>query len=373
MWSGVPLFPEQASTFASRVDNLYLFMVGLTAFISLLIAILVAFFGVKYRDRTDTGAGVGAPITGSIPLELIWSISPFGVSVVIFVWAASVFFDYVRPPDQTLQIYSTGKRWMWRFQHINGHSEINELHVPLGRAVKITFTSEDVLHSLFIPAFRIKADAIPGRYSTIWFTPTRAGEYHLFCAEYCGTQHSGMIGRVVVLEPAAYQTWLGGARPEEPMAARGERLFSDLACDTCHLPNGSGRGPSLRNTFGTSRMLANGRTAIVDESYLRESILNPQAKIVAGYQPLMPTFQGLVSEENVMALVEYVKSLSAPERSEQSAGGEEPGTPARRGAPASLHRGEDEVPQPVGSAGLESEGAPRHAAATEERSQAEPR
>jgi cytochrome c oxidase subunit II len=311
MWSGVPLFPEQASTFAPKVDNLYFFLVALTAFFSVLIAILVVYFALKYRDRTN-GAGTGAPITGSIPLELMWSIIPFGISMVIFVWAASVFFDYVRPPDQTLQVYSTGKRWMWRFQHVNGHSEINELHVPLGRPVKITFTSEDVLHSLFIPAFRVKADAIPGRYSTIWFTPTMAGEFHLFCAEYCGTQHSGMVGRVVVLEPAAYQAWLAGGNPTETMAAHGERLFADLACNTCHLEDGTGRGPSLHGIFGRSRLLATGQTVRADEGYLREAILTPQARTLAGYQPLMPTFQGLVDEPGVMALVEYIRSLSAP-------------------------------------------------------------
>jgi cytochrome c oxidase subunit II len=311
MWSGIPLFPEQASTFAPQVDNLYFFLVALTAFFSVLIAILVVYFALKYRDRTN-GAGAGAPITGSIPLELMWSIIPFGISMVIFVWAANVFFDYVRPPDQALQIYSTGKRWMWRFQHVNGHSEINELHVPLGRPVKITFTSEDVLHSLFIPAFRVKADAIPGRYSTIWFTATKPGEYHLFCAEYCGTQHSGMVGRVVVLEPAAYQAWLAGGNPAETMAAHGERLFTDLACNTCHLEDGTGRGPSLHGIFGRSRLLATGQTIRADEGYLREAILTPQARTLAGYEPLMPTFQGLVDEEGVMALVEYIRSLSAP-------------------------------------------------------------
>lgn len=311
MLSGVPLFPEQASTFAPRVDNLYFFLVALTAFFSVLIAILVVFFALRYRDRTN-GAGAGAPTTGSIPLELMWSIIPFGISMIIFVWAASVFFDYVRPPDQALQVYSTGKRWMWRFQHVNGHSEINELHVPVGRPVKITFTSEDVLHSLFIPAFRVKADAIPGRYSSIWFTATKVGEYHLFCAEYCGTQHSGMVGRVVVMEPAAYQAWLSGTTPGESMAAQGSRLFADLACNTCHLEDGTGRGPSLHGVFGTPRLLTTGQTVRADEAHLRASILTPQARTLAGYQPLMPTFQGLVDEAGVMALIEYIRTLSRP-------------------------------------------------------------
>jgi cytochrome c oxidase subunit 2 len=201
---------------------------------------------------------------------------------------------------------------MWKFQHMGGQAEINELHVPVGRPVKITFTSEDVLHDLFIPVFRVKADAIPGRYSTIWFEATKTGEYHLFCAEYCGTNHSGMVGRVVVQEAAEYQDWLAGGGSDLPLEVRGEQLFQELACNTCHLDNGQGRGPSLESVFGSQVALTNGAVINADESYLRESILNPQAKLVEGYGPQMPTFQGLVSEESVMALIEYVKSKEAP-------------------------------------------------------------
>ena len=304
------LIPEQASTLAADVDQLYWFIVGVTAFFGILVCVLVVYFAVRYR--TDDPLKVGAPITGSIPLELAWSVIPFLISVVIFVWASQVFFDLYRPPDQTLEIYATGKRWMWKFQHLDGKAEINELHVPVGRPVKVTFTSEDVLHSLYFPSFRTKADAIPGRYSTVWFEATKTGEWHIFCAEYCGTKHSGMIGTVTVMEPAAYQAWLSG-NEGGTLASRGERLFSELACNTCHINDGSGRGPSLVDKFGTQEQLANGATVNVDESYVRESILTPQLKVVAGYQPVMPTFQGLVNEEGVMALIEYVKSLqSAP-------------------------------------------------------------
>ena len=306
MLSGIPLFPEQASTLAPQVDNLYFFVVAITGFFAVLVAVLVTIFAIKYRD--PTGDRVGAPITGSIPLELGWSILPFFISMAIFAWATLVFFNIVRAPDQTLEIYSTGKQWMWRFQHIDGQSEINELHVPLGRPVKVTFTSEDVLHSLYVPAFRVKADAIPGRYSSIWFTATQTGEFHLFCAEYCGTNHSGMIGRVIVQEPADYQVWLSGGGGLS-MAARGEQLFQQLACVSCHLGDGTGRGPSLAGLFGSEELLATGASVVVDDTYIRESILNPQAKLVAGYQPLMPTFQGLVNEEGVMSLIEYIKSL----------------------------------------------------------------
>jgi cytochrome c oxidase subunit 2 len=219
---------------------------------------------------------------------------------------------------------------MWRFQHIDGQSEINQLHVPLGRPVKVIFTSEDVLHSLYIPAFRVKADAIPGRYSSIWFTPTQVGEYHLFCAEYCGTKHSGMIGNVVVMEPSDYQTWLSGGGGMS-MAARGEQLFQQLGCVGCHLNDGSGRGPSLAGRYGAQEQLANGSSVVVDDGYVRESILNPQAKLVAGYGPLMPTFQGLVNEEGVMSLIEYIKSLptgqAAPTQTQANAA-----APAQGGA-----------------------------------------
>ena len=305
--SHLSIIPAQASTIAPQVDQLYWFIIGVTAFFGILTSILVVYFAVKYR--TSDPLAVGAPITGSIPLELAWSIIPFLISVVIFVWASQVFFNIYRPPDQTLNIYATGKRWMWKFQHLDGKAEINELHVPVGRPVKVTFTSEDVLHSLYFPAFRTKADAIPGRYSSVWFDATKVGDYHIFCAEYCGTRHSGMIGTVHVMEPVDYQAWLSGGGGGGTLASRGERLFSELACNTCHITDGSGRGPSLHNKFGMQEQLANGSVVNIDETYVRESILTPQRKVVAGYQPVMPTFQGLVNEENVMALIEYVKSL----------------------------------------------------------------
>jgi cytochrome c oxidase subunit 2 len=309
MLSGIPLFPEQASTLAPAVDNLYFFVTAVTAFFALLVMLYVVIFAVKYRDRT--GDRVGEPITGSIPLELVWSIVPFFVSMVIFGWATVVFFDLVRAPDQTLEIYSTGKQWMWRFQHIDGQSEINQLHVPLGRPVKVIFTSEDVLHSLYIPAFRVKADAIPGRYSSIWFTPTRVGEYHLFCAEYCGTKHSGMVGSVVVMEPNEYQAWLSGGGGGLSMSARGQQLFQQLGCSGCHLNDGSGRGPALAGKYGVQETLANGTTVVVDDTYLRESILTPQARLVARYGPVMPTFQGQINEEGLMNLIKFIKSMPA--------------------------------------------------------------
>jgi len=310
MFSGFSLFPAQASTLAPEIDNLYLGIIAITAFFAVVVVIFVVYFAIKYRD--DTGEKIGAPITGSMPLELGWSLIPFFISIGIFVWASVVFFHIVRAPDQTLDIYSTGKRWMWRFQHIDGQREINELHVPVGRPVRVVFTSEDVLHDLFIPAFRVKADAVPGRYSAIWFEPTQVGEYHIFCAEYCGTRHSGMIGTVYVMEPADYQAWLsGGGLTGGSMLQQGEALFTQLACVTCHLPDGTGRGPSLVGVFGSVVTLENGSMVTADESYLRESILMSQAKTVKGYEHVMPTFQGLINEDGVAALIEYIKSMQA--------------------------------------------------------------
>lgn len=325
MLSGIPLFPVQASTIAPDVDRLYFFILAITAFFALVVVIFVVAFAVKYRD--PTGQKVGAPIHGSLPLELGWSIIPFLISMVIFVYATVVFFQIVRPPAETLEIYSTGKRWMWRFQHLDGKSEINELHVPLGRPVKVTFTSEDVLHSLYFPAFRVKADAIPGRYSSVWFEATKTGEYHLFCAEYCGTKHSGMIGKVIVMAPNDYQAWLTGSSGQ-PLAARGQQLFQQLACATCHLNEGTGRGPSLAGMFGTRVLMSNGSEVVADDTYIRESILTPQTKLTAGYQALMPTFQGQVNEEGVMSLIEYIKSIPASARPGASQASAAPVAPA---------------------------------------------
>jgi len=200
---------------------------------------------------------------------------------------------------------------MWKVQHTTGQREINQLHLPVGRPVKLIMTSEDVIHNFSIPAMRVKADVIPGRFVQIWFEPSRPGTYQIFCAEYCGTQHSGMIGQVVVMDASEYQTWLSGGEGEGSLASTGEKLFADLACNTCHRPDSRGRGPVLQNVFGHPVQLHDGTIVTADENYLRESILTPAAKLTAGYQPVMPAFQGLVSEEQLLALIEYVKSLSA--------------------------------------------------------------
>jgi len=305
-----PLAPEQASSIASEVDALFLFILGVTGLFAIGIWIALFYFAIRYRRRSE--ADRPPEIHGSLVLELTWTIIPFLLMSAMFVWGAKVFFHLNRPPDDAMTVSVVGKRWMWKLQHPTGQREINELHVPVGRAVKLVITSEDTIHSFFVPAFRIKKDAVPGRYNMAWFRATKTGTYHLFCAEYCGTEHSKMIGRVVVMEPEEYQVWLaGGPTPESPVQA-GEKLFTELNCITCHRPDSAGRGPVLNGIFGRAVALASGERVVADEVYVRESITSPAAKVVAGYQPVMPTYLGQVSEEQVISLIAYIESLQTP-------------------------------------------------------------
>jgi cytochrome c oxidase subunit 2 len=302
--------PEQASTNAGRVDALYFYLVGVTAFFTALIYIVVTFFAIRYRRRTPHE--IPRPVAGSMRLETVWSIIPFFISMSMFVWGTSLFFEQVKPPKNAMEVYVVGKQWMWKFQHTTGQREINELHVPIGRKVKLTMTTEDTIHDLFIPDFRIKMDVVPGRYSTEWFEATMPGRHHLFCAEYCGMNHSGMIGWVTVMEPTDFDDWLAGnANQQSPVAAGQQAFQQKLGCASCHGDNGQGgRGPSLINLVGSKVPLDNGQTVVADDAYIRESILFPRAKIVAGYQPIMPTFQGQITEEELLQLISYIKSLS---------------------------------------------------------------
>jgi cytochrome c oxidase subunit II len=309
MWTGFPLFPEQASTMAGRVDALYIALVSLTAFFSLLIACLVVGFAIKFRRRSP--GEIGTPMHGNLTLEAVWTGVPLVIVTVIFLWGAEIFFSMSRVPPRSMEIYVVGKRWMWKAQHLGGQREINELHVPVGVPVKLILTSEDVIHSFYVPAFRIKKDAVPGRYATMWFEATKPGRYHLFCAEYCGTKHSGMIGWVTVMEPAAFQSWLTGGGSGS-LAAEGQKIFQSLGCVTCHRADAQGRGPRLEGLFGRAVELAGGEQVVADADYVRESIVMPAAKVVAGYQPVMPTYQGLVSEEGLMQLIAYIQSLQEP-------------------------------------------------------------
>jgi cytochrome c oxidase subunit 2 len=309
---GFPLFPEQASTMAPRVDALFFFLIAVAVFFSSLIFFLIIVFAVRYRRRSEDERP--PQIEGDVPLEILWSGVPLALTMVMFVWGAIVFFDMSNPPTNALEVNVVGRQWMWKVQHPEGQSEINELHVPAGQPVKLMMTSEDVIHDFFLPAFRVKKDVLPGRYTMVWFEATKAGEYHLFCSQYCGTQHSGMVGRVVVMEPAEYQKWLSGGAPGVSMVDTGESLFQRFGCTTCHRAGGTPQGPALTGLFGKTVKLQDGRSVTADEDYIRESIVDPRAKIVAGYQPIMPTFKGLISEEGTLQLIAYIKSLSMEER-----------------------------------------------------------
>jgi cytochrome c oxidase subunit II len=307
MRSSLPLFPEQASTFAERVDALYYYLLSVSGFFVLLIFALIFLFAIKYRRRSEDEQP--RPILGSIPLEVIWIAIPFILVMVMFGWGASLYFTAFSPPADALEIFVVGKQWMWKVQHPEGRREIDELHVPIGYPVKLTMTSQDVIHSFYVPAFRIKMDAVPGRYTSTWFQASKTGTFHLFCAEYCGTAHAGMGGQVVVMKPSEYEQWLRTGAPEEPLAAAGERLFQQLGCSGCHSPNSTVRAPPLEGIYGKPVPLQSGHVVTADESYIRDSILLPQKDVVAGYAPVMPTFQGRISEEELMQIIAYIRSL----------------------------------------------------------------
>ncbi len=327
----IPLLPPQASSVAGEVDTFYFVIVGISAFFTILICALVVIMAIKYRRKSD--ADRPRAILGSVPLELVWTIIPLVICMVLFFWSAKLYMTLITPPEDAIEMYATGKQWMWKIQHRNGKREINELHIPLGQAVKLKMTSEDVIHSFFVPAFRTKMDVVPGRYTTTWFRPTAIGKYHLFCAEYCGTKHSGMIGWVYVMLPEDYQKWLQGDAGEGTLSQRGERLFNELGCANCHRIDGKGRGPSLVGVFGEQVELDKGGKVLADEAYLRESILNSSAKVVSGYQSIMPVFQGLVTEDQVLQLIEYLKSIGKKQKA-PAAPGAKPAPPARVAAAA---------------------------------------
>jgi cytochrome c oxidase subunit 2 len=315
MFSHMPFWPEAASTTAGRVDALYLFLVLVSAIMTVLIFATLAVFAVKFRRRRNR---IPEQIEGSTILEITWSVIPFGIFLVFFVWGAVIYFQERTPPQDATEVYTVAKQWMWKFEHAGGQREINELHVPVGRDVKMIMTSQDVIHSFYVPAFRIKQDVVPGRYTTAWFHATKPGTYHLFCAEYCGTEHSGMIGWVVVMDPRDYQAWMTTGSGSQPLADTGLKLFSEFGCITCHRADTQGRGPNLAGVYNKPVLLEDGRTVNADENYIRESILEPGAKIVKGFKPVMPTYQGQISDEQLNALVAYVKSLNQAQSGESA-------------------------------------------------------
>ena len=318
MQSWFPFIPESASSYSGDVDALYFYISGVTLFFTLLISFVIIFFVIKYRRRNPFE--IPRPIEGSTKLETLWSVIPLLIAMSIFFWGAKIYFNQYRPPKNAVEVYVVGKQWMWKFQHATGQREINELHIPVGRKIRLIMATEDVIHDVFVPAFRIKADVVPGRYTTEWFEATKPGRYHFFCAEYCGMNHSGMGGFVVVMEPTEFENWLSGNANQTSPATAGQQMFESLGCASCHGANAEGgRGPALLGLYGSNVVLNNNQTVRADEAYVRESIMNPQAKIVTGFGPIMPSFQGQLSEEQLLQLVAYVKSLSTPKTETQTA------------------------------------------------------
>ncbi len=309
IFENLPLLPDQASTMAGQVDLLTFTWVVISFISGTIVVAMLFYFMVRYRRRAINE--VGGHETHAPAVEVISMAIPFVIVMVMFAWGTKVFIDMKRLPEDAVEYLAFGKQWMWKYQHPNGLREINNLTIPVHTRIKLTMTSEDVIHSVFIPAFRIKQDVIPGRYTTMWFEATKTGQFHLFCAEYCGSEHSYMRGKVTVLEKEEYEAWLRNETPNSTPASNGEDLFTSLACSTCHTGEPSGRGPSLHGLFGSQVTLASGETVTVDESYIRESIVEPRARIVSGYLPLMPTFKGQVTEEQVIDLITYIKSLEA--------------------------------------------------------------
>ncbi len=329
MQSWIQLVPDSASTFSWQVDALFFYLSGVTLFFSLLISSVLIFFVIRYRRRSPYE--IPRPVAGSHKLETLWTVIPFVIAMTMFGWGAKVYFEQYKPPANAIEVYVVGKQWMWKLQHATGQREINELHVPVGRKIKLIMTSEDVIHDFFVPAFRTKTDVVPGRYTTLWFEATTPGRYHLFCAEYCGMNHSGMTGTVVVMEPREFDNWLSGNTGGATPAAAGQQLYQTLGCASCHGASGEGgRGPTLAGAFGRETPLQTGETVRADEAYIRESILNPQAKLVVGFGPIMPTFQGQISEDQLVQLIAYIKSMQAGSQTPTTAP-----SPASSGSPAS--------------------------------------
>lgn len=314
MWD-FPLFPNSASTHAPKVDAVYIGLLIVSAAFTFAFAFFVLFFAVKYRrgSRADR-----SNIKDSSPVaEAIYITVPTLMGIGLFVWGAIVYFDLITPPGDSVEIYVIGKQWMWKAQHPEGSKEINELHVPVGKPVRLIMTSQDVIHSFYIPDFRVKQDVLPGRYTTMWFMPTKVGRYRLFCTEYCGTEHSRMGGWVTVMEPAEYEEWLGGSSETTGMAAEGASLFRQYHCSGCHGTNSTVKAPPLEGVYGGPVPLLNDpadpqsgvKIIRADERYIRDSILLPKNEVVAGYEPLMPSFAGQIPEEDLLKLIAYIKSI----------------------------------------------------------------
>jgi cytochrome c oxidase subunit 2 len=309
------LYPPEASKIAPQMDALFFFMVLVSLVGLTLVILLVVTFSIMYSKKRHP---VPVQIEGSTMLEATWTIIPLGLFLIMFVWGSLIYFRVYTPPANAMNIYVVGKQWMWKAEHPGGQHEINSLHVPANRAIQLTLISQDVFHSFSIPAFRVKREAIPGRYTTVWFEATTPGTYHLFCTQYCGTDHSHMIGDVVVMTPDDYKQWLAGSTSGASLAQNGERLFASLSCSACHNGRPDARGPNLANVYGSKLTLSNGQSQLADEAFIRDAILNPSQHVTEGFAPIMPTYQGQISEDGVIALVEYIKQLNSDYRVQQT-------------------------------------------------------
>ena len=308
------IFPPEASTIAPYADALYFALVGMTVTGLVLVMTMVLVFSIRYSKERHPQA---VQIEGSTLLEATWTLIPLGIFLVFFVWGALLYFRVYNPPPNSMNVYVVGKQWMWKVEHPGGQHEIDALHIPVGRPIQVTLISQDVFHSFSIPAFRVKREAIPGRYTTVYFQAKTPGKYHLFCTQYCGTQHSGMIGWVYAMTPEDYRAWAAGSTSGASLAQNGERLFASMGCNACHSGDAAARGPSLANIYNSRIRLADGSTMVASEAYLRDSILNPSTHVPAGYAPIMPTYQGQISEDGLIDLVEYIKSLDSNYRVQQ--------------------------------------------------------
>lgn len=311
MLADISIWTNVASTTGHSVDMLFFFLVAVCGSVGLLVAVLLVYFCVRYRRRSGD-RGNPPNVNESRFLEWFWTLSPLGVFAVLFAWGSDVYLSAFIPPANATPIYVVAKQWMWKFQHPEGQREIDTLHVPVGKPIKLLLISEDVIHSFFVPAFRLHMDVLPQRYTSVWFQATTPGEYHLFCSQYCGTNHSGMVGRVIVMREAEYQKWLNH-EADGSLALQGRSVFLQYRCLSCHSADAGARAPVLENLFGGVVALNNGGTVRADYDYLRESILHPSAEIVAGYRDIMPPFEGQLSEEQVLALLAYIQSLKAGE------------------------------------------------------------
>jgi len=302
-------FAPKASQFADSWDTFFFVLVTVSAVVVAAVFIVIVGFSIHYRKGSDASRPT-LPKSLGYEVEIGWTVATAFAFVFIFWWAASMQLREIIPPRNALQVHVLAKQWMWKLQQPNGVREINELHAPIGRPVQLIMTSDDVIHSMFLPSLRLKQDVLPGRYTYLWFKGDRPGVYHLMCAEFCGTQHSRMVGRFILMTPEDYSRWLSAQPEADDLARQGEALFRSLGCSGCHAPNSAVHAPDLRGVYGHPVHLSDGRVVVADEAYIRDSILLPEKDVVAGYQPIMPSFRGTVKEEQIIKLIAYVRSLA---------------------------------------------------------------